>query len=196
MMKGEADALRHELNEWRARAGVPFAEEPMRSDAFGIVVRGELEFEAGDLVDGEEGEDDEDGGNPGVYGGRQYATEPVSYAEEVAEDYAMMQRQQQEHAEMIAAQMQAPFAHAHTVLHPSAPHPSQGYPVNPGHRQPAVPSTHYYAAPPTIVNPALAPFENPAMGYEQHPAAAMHAEWAFEKQQQMLHAQQQRQGTW
>ncbi|KAJ7105722.1 hypothetical protein C8R44DRAFT_330905 [Mycena epipterygia] len=194
MMKGEADALRHELNEWRARAGVPFAEEPMRSEAFGIVIRAELEFEAGDLVDGEEGEDDEDGGggNAGMYGGRQYATEPASYAEETADDYILMQRQQQEHAEMIAAaQMQAPFAHphTHTVLHPSAPqHPPQGYPMNPGH----VPSTHYYAAPPTIVNPALAPFENPAIGYEQHPA--MHADWAFEKQQHMLHAQQQRQG--
>lgn len=216
MMKNESDALRREVNEWRARAGVnTFVDEPMRSDAFGIVIRGELEFEAGDMLDaGDSGEDDEEagGGNGGVYGGRQYAAEPGSYAGEEAvavDEYALLQRQQQEqaHAEMLAAQMhhrqqqqQAPFAH--TVLHPSVP--PQGYPMpmNPGHRQPAVPSAHYYTSSPTIVSPVLASsFENPAIGYDHPAALPMHAElgakWAYEKQQQMLHAaQQQRQGSW
>lgn len=199
MMKNEADALRHELNEWRARAGVAYVEEPMRSDAFGIVIRGELEFEAGDMLDAEEGEEDEEavGGNGGVYGGRQYAADPASYAEE-ADEYALLQRQQQEHAEMIAAQMQSPFAH--TVLHPAAPPhplPPQGYIMNPVHRQPAVPSAPYYTSSPTIVHPDVVSFENPAIGYD-HPAmhAELGAKWAYEKQQQMLHAQQQQQGSW
>ncbi|KAJ7470031.1 hypothetical protein B0H11DRAFT_1731203 [Mycena galericulata] len=195
MMKNEADALRHEVNEWRARAGVAFTEEPVRSDAFGIVIRGELEFEAGDMVDADEGEDSEEagGGNGAVYGGRQYATEPASYSED-GDEYALLHRQQQEqaHADMIAAQMQSPYAH--TVLNPPAPPhdlPPPGYPMNQGHRHPAAPSAHYYATSPTIVSPALASFENPAIGYD-HPAmqAELGAKWAYEKQQQMLHAQQ------
>ncbi|KAJ7840201.1 hypothetical protein B0H14DRAFT_1062358, partial [Mycena olivaceomarginata] len=48
MMKSESDALRREVNQWRARAGTKTFLEPMRSEAFRIVIRGELEFEAGD----------------------------------------------------------------------------------------------------------------------------------------------------
>ncbi|KAJ7036162.1 hypothetical protein C8F04DRAFT_1096324 [Mycena alexandri] len=204
MMKNEADALRHEVNEWRARAGVAFVEEPMRGDAFGIVLRGELEFEAGDMVEGEEGEEDDEAGgtNGGVYGGRQYAPERAAYTEEPVDEYALLQRQQQEHADMMAAQMQAPFDH--TVLHPSTPPhalPEQAYPINPGHRQPV--SAHYYTPSPTIASPVIS-YENPAMAYEHapvHPAmqAELNAHWAFEKQQQILHAhhqEQQRQANW
>ncbi|KAJ7921180.1 hypothetical protein B0H13DRAFT_160940 [Mycena leptocephala] len=191
MMKNEADALRHEVNEWRARAGVAFVEEPMRSDAFGIVLRGELEFEAGDMLEGDSGEDDED--SAGMYGAPQYTAEPV-------DDYALVQRQQQEHAEMLAAQaaqmQQASFAHP--GVHPSAPThalPPQGYPVTP-------PSAHYYTPSPTIASPALAAFDNSALGMAfEHPGmqTELNAKWA---QQQMLHAhhhrqqQQHRQGTW
>ncbi|KAJ7164499.1 hypothetical protein C8R46DRAFT_313472 [Mycena filopes] len=220
MMKNEADALRREVNEWRARAGVAFVEEPMRGDAFGIVLRGELEFEAGDMLEGDEGEDDDEAGgsNGGVYGGRQYTAEPpAAYTEEPVDEYALLQRQQQErqqqeHAEMMAAaaaataQMHgAPFAH--TVLHPSAPSHAlaeQGYPVNPGHRQ-SIPPAHYYAPSPIIASPVVS-YENPAMGYDAHvpvhPAvqAELEANWAFEKQQQLLHAhhqqQRQRQESW
>lgn len=198
MMKAEADALRHEVNEWRVRAGLNFAEEPPRSDAFGIVIRGELEFEAGDMVDADDGDEDEDSGNVGMYGGRQYAGEPVIYSDE-PEDYLLVQRQEQERAEMIAhahAQMQPPFVHP--IVHPSVssrPHPSaNGYPLSPVHPAQA-PSTHYY--PPNVVNPAGAPFENPAIGYEHQMVInqELGATWAYEKHQ-MLHAQQQRQGSW
>ncbi|KAJ7696206.1 hypothetical protein B0H17DRAFT_1007818 [Mycena rosella] len=122
MMKTEADALRHEVNEWRMRAGAAGVEEPMRGDAFAIVIRGELEFEAGDMVDADDGEEDEEGGGGNMYGGRQYAGEPASYADEAVE-YALLhhQQQQQLQAEMLAAQMQAPFAH--TNLRPPPPYP-------------------------------------------------------------------------
>jgi hypothetical protein len=179
-MKNEADALRHELNEWRARAGVAFIEEPIRGDAFGIVLRGELEFEAGDMLEGDSGEDEEEGG---AYAGTHYAPEPTDeYA------HAHLQRQQQEHAEMLAQAQLQQAAFAHAGVHPSAVGhalPPQGYAGPP-------PPAHYYTSSPTIAGPALAPFDNPATGYE----AATQAElWA---QQQMLHAhhRQQRQGSW
>ncbi|KAF7358390.1 BHLH domain-containing protein [Mycena venus] len=178
MMKNEADALRHEVNEWRARAGVAtFVEDPIRSDAFGIVLRGELEFEAGDMLEGDSGEDEE---HDGPYGAPQYSAEPV-------DEYAL-QRQQQEHAEMLAAQAQLQQHAAYAHVHPSAAHavPIQGYPVPPS-------SAHYYTSSPTIAGPALAAFDNPAMGAESLTQAEL---WA---QQQMLHAhhrQQQRQATW
>ncbi|KAJ2912467.1 hypothetical protein MD484_g7947, partial [Candolleomyces efflorescens] len=43
LVKAESDALRRELNEWRDRAGLPRVEEPMRSEAFAIVVSGEMD---------------------------------------------------------------------------------------------------------------------------------------------------------
>ncbi|KAJ7120575.1 hypothetical protein C8R43DRAFT_80292 [Mycena crocata] len=192
MMKHESDALRHEVNEWRSRAGVTtFVDEPMRSEAFGIVIRGELEFEAGDMLDADEGEEEDESA---TYTAHQYAAEPTHYDE--AEEYALLQRQQQAraHAEMLAASAQsqmhgAPFNPPHTA--PSHPH---------AYRQSAVPSAHYYAGSPIIASPVVGPFENPAVGYDQDSAmhAQTHAEaqWAYEKQQQMLHAQQQRQGSW
>ncbi|KAF8195920.1 hypothetical protein K438DRAFT_1968391 [Mycena galopus ATCC 62051] len=98
-MKNEAHALRHELNEWRARAGVAFIEEPIRGDAFGASWKG------------------------GAYAGTHYAPEPTDeYA------HAHLQRQQPEHAEMPAqAQLQqAAFGHAAAVGHglpPQGRHP-------------------------------------------------------------------------
>ncbi|KAF7341876.1 BHLH domain-containing protein [Mycena sanguinolenta] len=176
-MKNEADALRHELNEWRARAGVAFIEEPMRSDAFGIVLRGELEFEAGDMLEGDSGEDDEEAG--GVYAGG------VHYP-------PRGRGGQQEHAEMLAQAQLQQAAFVHAGVHPSAvahAHalPPQGYASSP--------PAHYYTPSPTIAGPALAAFDNPAMGYEPATQAEL---WA---QQQMMHArhrqqQPQRQGSW
>ncbi|KAI0293491.1 hypothetical protein B0F90DRAFT_1897590 [Multifurca ochricompacta] len=44
LMKLEADALRRELNEWRDRANLPRIEEPVRSEAFSMVLSGEVEI--------------------------------------------------------------------------------------------------------------------------------------------------------
>lgn len=42
-LKAEVDELRRELNEWRGRSGLPRAVEPTRSDAFNMVLSGEVE---------------------------------------------------------------------------------------------------------------------------------------------------------
>lgn len=56
-LKHEADALRREINEWRDRAGIPRVEEPVRGDAFSMVLSGELEVIA--AVPGEEENEEE-----------------------------------------------------------------------------------------------------------------------------------------
>ena len=43
LLKLEADALRRELNEWRDRANLHRVEEPVRSEAFSMVLSGEVE---------------------------------------------------------------------------------------------------------------------------------------------------------
>ncbi|KAF9071679.1 hypothetical protein BDP27DRAFT_1418786 [Rhodocollybia butyracea] len=60
LLKFEADALRRELNDWRDRASIRRVEEPIRSDAFSLILSGELEIlpVEGDNEDGEEGEED------------------------------------------------------------------------------------------------------------------------------------------
>lgn len=60
LLKLESDALRRELNEWRDRAGLPRVEEPLRSDAFSIVLSAELEITPAVPEEGDE-ECDEDG---------------------------------------------------------------------------------------------------------------------------------------
>ncbi len=44
LLKLEADAVRRELNEWRDRAHLPRVEEPVRSEAFAMVLSGEVEI--------------------------------------------------------------------------------------------------------------------------------------------------------
>jgi hypothetical protein len=44
LLKLEADAVRRELNEWRDRANLPRVEEPVRSEAFSMVLNGEVEI--------------------------------------------------------------------------------------------------------------------------------------------------------
>ncbi|THH13834.1 hypothetical protein EW146_g6429 [Bondarzewia mesenterica] len=58
LVKLESDALRRELNEWRDRANLPRVEEPVRSDAFALILSGEVEVLT--AIPGME-EQDEDG---------------------------------------------------------------------------------------------------------------------------------------
>ncbi|KAI0261349.1 hypothetical protein BC834DRAFT_474776 [Gloeopeniophorella convolvens] len=59
LLKLEADALRRELNEWRDRASLPRVEEPVRSEAFTMVLSGEVEILTS--IPGMDEEDDGEG---------------------------------------------------------------------------------------------------------------------------------------
>jgi hypothetical protein len=59
LLKLEADAVRRELNEWRARAHLPRVEEPVRSEAFSMVLNGEVEILTS--IPGMEDEEDGEG---------------------------------------------------------------------------------------------------------------------------------------
>lgn len=59
LLKLEADAVRRELNEWRDRANLPRVEEPVRSEAFSMVLNGEVEILTS--IPGMDEEDDGEG---------------------------------------------------------------------------------------------------------------------------------------
>ncbi|KAF7291220.1 BHLH domain-containing protein [Mycena indigotica] len=183
MIKEETDALRHEINQWRARAGVQGLEEPMRGDGFGLILTGELEFEQSDLLDGsEEGEEDGDG----AYGSRPYS----SGGEPSAEEYAL----QRAHAEMLAAQ-----AHQAQLQHQDHLRAQQQAAFN---GEPHTPPG-YYSSPAVVHTRLDAAYENPSAGYYEpavHPTSVdMEQQWAavaYEKQQRILHHQQHHQPSW
>ncbi|KAF7366508.1 BHLH domain-containing protein [Mycena sanguinolenta] len=188
LLKSETDALRHEVNEWRMRAGVPAVEEPRRADGFAVVLSGELEFEAGDMMEGgEEGEDEEDfrAGSYGPYG---------TYDE--PEEFIHLQQQQQRQPVELMAQPQfiAPEVAHHTqpmtIAIGPQPHSRQSH------------SPPHFASP-----PSTAAFENSM--YDQHTRQLHHhqlmlqhhqqqqqqeSKWAY--QQQMRAQQVQMQGAW
>jgi hypothetical protein len=66
LLKLESDALRRELNEWRDRAGLPRVEEPVRSDAFSIVLSAELEIAPAVPEENDEDQCDDDDDLVGV----------------------------------------------------------------------------------------------------------------------------------
>ncbi|KAJ7099724.1 hypothetical protein C8R44DRAFT_747645 [Mycena epipterygia] len=190
LLKNEADALRHEVNEWRMRAGVPSVEEPRRPDGFGVILSGELEFEAGDMMEGDEGEEDDDfvPGNGGMYGGRQYVG-GRSYDE--PEEFIHLQQQQQ--PQQVDLMPQQPF------VTPEAPQPitiAIGAPQRQSHSPP-----HY--ASPMIASPTAGAFDA-ALVYDQHARQLHHHQlmlqqhqqeesdkWAYQQQQMRA-----RQGAW
>ncbi|KAJ7031600.1 hypothetical protein C8F04DRAFT_1262709 [Mycena alexandri] len=194
LLKNETDALRHEVNEWRMRAGVPGVEEPRRPDGFAIILSGELEFEAGDMMEGEEGEEEDDyaGGAAGdVYSGRQYVG-GQSYTEE-PEEFIHVQQQQQ--VELMAQQQQQPFAPEMHVPHPH-PHPQPmtiviGAPL-PLQRNHSHSPPHYAVASPMIASPTVG---TPPDSWNPHAHAVVYDQHArqLHQHQLMLQAQQQQQ---
>jgi len=198
LLKNETDALRHEVNEWRMRAGVPGVEEPRRADGFAVILSGELEFEAGDMMEGDEGEEDDEFrayGTPyGGHGG--YAEEP--------EDFIHLQQQRQQVELMVQPQFVTP-----EVVHAQVQH-TQPMTIAIGPQQqsrqshsPPVPS-HF--ASPMIASPTTGAFDHAAIVYDQH-ARQLHQhqlmlqqqeendKWAYQ-QQQMRARQAQAQGAW
>jgi len=192
LLKAESDALRHEVNEWRVRAGVPCVDEPRRADGFAVILSGELEFEAGDMMDLEEGEEDEDFPSPtgGVYGAvqyggaRGYVDEPEEYIHLPQQQQVDMMVQQQ----FIAPDVQQPV----TIAIGAAPQ---------HHRQSHSPP-HY--ASPMIASPTAPSFDAAALAYDQHARLHQHQlmlqhqqqedndKWAYHNQQMRAA----RQGVW
>ncbi|KAJ6588505.1 hypothetical protein B0H19DRAFT_1367104 [Mycena capillaripes] len=158
LLKNETDALRHEVNEWRMRAGVPGVEEPRRADGFAVILSGELEFEAGDMMEGDEGEDEDDfaAASGGVYSGRQYIGGAGGYAEE-PEEFIHIQQQQQrpQQVELMAQPFVAPEVQQPITIAIGAA-PQQRQSLSPPH----------YASP-MIASPTTGSFEA-NMVYDQH----------------------------
>ncbi|KAJ6591160.1 hypothetical protein DFH09DRAFT_195156 [Mycena vulgaris] len=195
LLKNEADALRHEVNEWRMRAGVPGVEEPRRPDGFGVILSAELEFEAGDMMEGDEGEEEDDfpsSSGGGVYGGRQYVG-GRNYGEEPEEFIHLQQQQQHQQVELMAQPYVAPAAPQPITIAIGAPQQQRQ-----SHSPP-----HY--ASPMIASPTAGAFDA-AMVYDQHARQLHHHQlmlqqhqqqqeddkWAYQHQQQM----RARQGAW
>ncbi|KAJ6502898.1 hypothetical protein C8R47DRAFT_1067713 [Mycena vitilis] len=96
VLSEENDALRVELNAWRARNGLGGVEEPVRGEGWELVMSGELAFEAGEMMDGEEGEEED------------------ARAADDYREYCNRQEQEREQAERRAAEEQA---HMHMSAH-------------------------------------------------------------------------------
>ncbi|KAF7329902.1 AB hydrolase-1 domain-containing protein [Mycena kentingensis (nom. inval.)] len=153
-LKDESDALRHEINQWRSRAGIQDLEEPRRADAFGVVLSGELEFEPGDMLEGsDEGDDDE-------YGGGQHRQ---AYDED--EEYAY--RRQQHH---LAQQAQFGPAQPVTI--------SLGQQPSPAHH-PDSPPHYTMSSSPMIASPTFDP-----MAYDHHARQLHHHQMMLAQHQQ------------
>jgi len=206
LLKNETDALRLEVNEWRVRAGVPGVEEPRRPDGFGVILSGELEFEAGDMMEGEEGEEDEDYGGATAYSGRQYSG-GQGYAEEPEEFIHVHAQQQHQHQQQPVEAMVQPIQ-VQPYITPEAPQPvtiALGAPQQQQQRQSHSPP--HYVASPMIASPTTGAFDA-ALAYDHHARQLHHHQvmlqqhqmqqeesekWAYHQQQQMRAA---RQGAW
>lgn len=142
LLKLEADALRRELNEWRDRANLHRVEEPVRSEAFSMVLNGEVE-----ILTSIPGMDEEDDG------------EGLGDNED---DVPMGPLPGLEDVNSIAAPTVKtatnPFPHTLTPQHPGAPHLTHILPRPATHSRPIIAQS--------VSNVS---FENPAMAslYDQ-----------------------------
>ncbi|KAF8489820.1 hypothetical protein F5888DRAFT_1638435 [Russula emetica] len=152
LLKLEADALRRELNEWRDRASLPRVEEPVRSEAFSMVLSGEVEILTSipGMDEEEEGEglgDNEDdipirAMPPSV---------SCSMPEDTEEDLSSM-------GAPTVKPPTNPFPHSFLPEHAGAPHLAHIFPRPVSHGRPII-----------AQNMSNVSFENPAMAslYDQ-----------------------------
>ncbi|KAJ8093931.1 hypothetical protein PM082_009809 [Marasmius tenuissimus] len=125
MIKLEADQLRHELNEWRDRAGISRVEEPVRGDGFSMVLNQELEVIPIMTSGGDEDEDglygDEDEESGGAIGVEEQqrmmmAAGPTAAAATTTAMggypvYPHQPQQQQQQPQQPQQQQRPPFSH-------------------------------------------------------------------------------------
>ncbi|OCH85002.1 hypothetical protein OBBRIDRAFT_347776 [Obba rivulosa] len=170
LLKGEADALRRELNEWRDRSGLPRVEEPPRGEHFQMVLSGEVEVlniglideeDGGDYVGDDYGDDEYVGGhsvNAGVMAGNPHVNVGVG-DDSTMEDM----RNPMAHAAALTLLKGNPDGHHYA-------HGAQGGHTN-LHLQTILPrSSHSGHTPMIVQSPTGVAFENPAMTsmYEAH----------------------------
>ncbi|KAI0748786.1 hypothetical protein C8Q80DRAFT_1121107 [Daedaleopsis nitida] len=159
LLKLESDALRRELNEWRDRSGLPRVDEPVRGEAFQMILSGEVEvLNAGPI---------EEEGAEGEYGPDDYPEDdyPALPHDDLAmDDLRGPAALPQQHLSLASAKSGEvnPFAH-------NVPQTRGGLQLQTILPRPA---THGGPHTPMIVqSPSAVSFENPAMVaglYEQH----------------------------
>lgn len=141
LLKCEADALRRELNEWRDRSGLPRVEEPVRGEAFQMILSGEVEVLSAGPIEEEDGDEYGDGFGDDDYGNNM----------RVVEEEDDLRRSNQLAAASLIKSDANPFAHnapsAHGLhLQTILPRPPNGAP-----------------SPMIVQSPTNVSFENPAM---------------------------------
>ncbi|TBU35357.1 hypothetical protein BD309DRAFT_982934 [Dichomitus squalens] len=176
LLKLESDALRRELNEWRDRSGLPRVDEPVRGEAFQMILSGEVEVLNAGPVE-EEGADGDYGDND--YGDDDYpGPAQGGIHDDTMED---MRAPLVQHLPLAKASDVNPFAH--------------NVPQRAGLQLQTIlprPAAHGPHTPMIVQSPSAVSFENPAMMYDSHPHAAnqMHAQFPGQYIQQMNgHAQ-------
>ncbi|TFK91092.1 hypothetical protein K466DRAFT_483529 [Polyporus arcularius HHB13444] len=158
LLKLESDALRRELNEWRDRSGLPRCDEPVRGEAFQMILSGEVEVLSPSIIDedGAEGDYDDDGYDndyPINDGPMDPAPLLAKAAPDVGNPFAHNVPQQQQQQQRGGLQLQ-------TIL--------------------PRPATHGPQTPMIVQSPTNVSFENPAMAamYEPHAHPQMHQQFA------------------
>ncbi|KAF7335797.1 BHLH domain-containing protein [Mycena venus] len=145
-IQNEAEALRREVNEWRVRAGVVCFNEPLRSEAFGAVLRGELDLDVLGMPNGGEAEDRcITSGVDGVH----RCTECAVYADECMDKSPHFQ--QPEDPKYMPAETESSFAQH--VVHPSAS--TAAIPLEALQSQPEAPLAYNYSSLPTVADPSF-----------------------------------------
>ncbi|KAI0636369.1 hypothetical protein C8Q77DRAFT_1154320 [Trametes polyzona] len=145
ILKIESDALRRELNEWRDRSGLPRVDEPVRGEAFQMILSGEVEVLNAGPIEEEDGNDD--------YGDDDYAGPATAVPGGLIHDTDM------DHLASKPADVHNPFAHSRNggglQLQTILPRPANHH------------SSH---TPMVVTSPTGVSFENPAMSslYEPH----------------------------
>jgi hypothetical protein len=151
LLKLEADALRRELNEWRDRANLPRVEEPVRSEAFSMVLSGEVEILTSIPGMDEEEEGECLGDNEDDLPISAMPSNVVCSIPEDTEDFSSIG------APTIKSPTN-PFPHGFQPQHAGAPHLAHIFPRPVSHARPII-----------AQNISNVSFENPAMAslYDQ-----------------------------
>ncbi|KAF9242047.1 hypothetical protein BU15DRAFT_86981 [Melanogaster broomeanus] len=173
LIKGESDALRRELNEWRDRAGLPRVDEPVRGEGFAMVLSGEVEVLAASL-----GEEDEDG--------QQY-----DGFEEGDDDFPGSLPTAMDDGEEVMTSNQVTMLKSAGIFGHNNPTPTD---INMAHMIPRGPSSH--GGPIIAQMPPSVSFDNPAMPSHYEPQVSSHFSGAHFGQHHPMATETEKVATW